>query len=255
MNVHTPDEPELTLRPAFLAYVDVMGMRQRLKEGATRDVLVALGTFRAMVVGLEERKADRAKEAKHGQTLQMATFSDCIALSCPPIPEETGWLVFELQVMCQFLVKVGFYPRGAITVGGLYHEGTFLIGPSLVEAHGLEQNVSKYPRIVVADSAATLAHLPSVEGDGRPGPLQTRVDLDGIRYLSIYPQGLTEGKLAQPKERATAAKEAIQARRANQKSPERPQSAVEAMGTLGRDTWMLRYLDSVIEAASASTED
>ena len=53
----------------------------------------------------------------------------------------------------------GFYVRGAVTVGNLFHDAACVFGPALVRAHDLELRKAKFPRIILDPDAPELSGL------------------------------------------------------------------------------------------------
>jgi hypothetical protein len=83
------------------------------------------------------------------------------------------FIKFSLSQLCTFLLLQGLYTRGAIVVGKAIHTGQVLYGPAVVEAHLLEINVAKYPRIVLTEAADAL-FAPR---------WQNPRDADGLKFL------------------------------------------------------------------------
>jgi hypothetical protein len=238
----------LSFDPALVAYLDVLGMKSYVQRQPPIDALNAIAALRFHATKVVERNEDRiAHGIPFGSSIQAAFFSDSLAVSCRPDPDEAAWMLFDLQLLCGFLLQQGLYVRGAITVGGLFHEGSTILGPALVEAYQLEQQIARYPRIIVAPAAEALCLGPRKQG-APPGTPQTLVDADGVLYLSMYPRGGPGAELVL--ERAAEAKRVLSVRGAAR--PAAPE--MEALGHRVRDRWMLRYLDSVIAEKTQELE-
>lgn len=84
--------------------------------------------------------------------IQFSFFSDNFAVSAP-IGHDHVKMIFKIIAFATHeLLRVGFLIRGAVTLGGLYHDDAGVIfGPALVEAVAIEKKAC-YPRIVCSDS-------------------------------------------------------------------------------------------------------
>jgi hypothetical protein len=58
------------------------------------------------------------------------------------------------EELSRTLLRAGYFARGAITKGLLYHDHNMVFGPAFLEAYRLETTVSKFPRIMVPRSVA-----------------------------------------------------------------------------------------------------
>lgn len=78
------------------------------------------------------------------------TFSDCMVLS------QRGTFVVPLFIsiaqLVMALLDLGVLVRGGVCFGPLYHDGSVVFGPALVEAYHLESACAKSPRILVSEA-------------------------------------------------------------------------------------------------------
>jgi len=79
----------------------------------------------------------------------MTTFSDNVVVSKPFAPNDVWWLLQGLATTQLGLASLGFWMRGGVTVGGLFHDDKIVFGPALNRAYYLESKVAKFPRIIV----------------------------------------------------------------------------------------------------------
>ena len=84
-----------------------------------------------------------------------------------------------VQSTCKSLLDLGFYTRGAIVLGDLWHRTEVIYGPALLDAHKLEREVAVYPRMLIAPDA-----LPVVRAI--PVRALVRLDFDGLSHLDIF---------------------------------------------------------------------
>jgi len=130
----------------YCAFVDILG-------------------FRALIEGLREHKVDpqslkrllsQMHDPLHGDREEFASsdfralsISDAVALSTKTTGNGLGHLLFVLEELALGLLFDGFFIRGAIVKGNLYHDTKTVFGEALVEAYRLESEVARYPRIMV----------------------------------------------------------------------------------------------------------
>ena len=182
--------PELEFGPRFLAYFDILGWSDLIRSKRGTDVadkiigaILQLKNARQLISEGQEMAAGGVVD--FGRTLTASFFSDSMLYSCAAEPNEAAWLTDRVRLMCRWLLSEGLYTRGAVVVGDLHHEpdGTIL-GRALIEAHEIERDVAKYPRLIVTDAASGL-----LASAGEPtqtlGPF-VRTDSDGLAYLDIF---------------------------------------------------------------------
>jgi hypothetical protein len=148
----------------FIAFVDILGFAnivarmprdQHLFETA-RDALKDLDRQARLVQRYRrEHREKRRDKIRKGEVslvpdtnLQMTAFSDCYVLS----EVSPAWhVIAAVQALGSRFLTEGILTRGAVVLGKAYHNGRVLFGPGIVEAYNLEQEVAKYPRILVSE--------------------------------------------------------------------------------------------------------
>lgn len=122
---------------------------------------------------------------------EAAFFSDSFVLSVASPENQLIHLVRETGYLCRYLLLQGLPCSGAIATGPLHHDGRFVVGPALVEAHRLEQSVSIYPRVILDDATTEWWKHDFRLIDGR-GPAHFQLeglvkrDRDGCHFLDIF---------------------------------------------------------------------
>lgn len=82
--------------------------------------------------------------------MEFTAFSDCFVLSSR-IPEDPiNFSLYQIALICTFLLWSGLFVRGAVVEGNLYHRENVVLGPALLDAYGKEQKEAIYPRIIVS---------------------------------------------------------------------------------------------------------
>ncbi len=156
-----PDITASTLRGAYptriACFVDVLGFSRDVLEIERRPGLFLSVDAVLRHVWMCKRDLDKARQTKGVNfDARMSQFSDCLVTSYLP---ETG-AVFRALADAAFLghvmLRAGYLPRGAITLGRLHHDDVVVFGQGLIEAVELEKDQVDTPRILVTDSVMGL---------------------------------------------------------------------------------------------------
>lgn len=79
----------------------------------------------------------------------ITSFSDNVVVSVP-LRENYIFTTIEAMARVQLgLAMAGFWVRGAITYGSLFHDDSIVFGPALNRAYELEHNYTIYPRALL----------------------------------------------------------------------------------------------------------
>jgi hypothetical protein len=178
----------------IVAMVDILGFSEIVQQARTkadkfkllRDVL---NTVEGQVNRLEEYRQLCNPPPSHRVSflsrtdIRMAAFSDCYLISDECSDEVSGAKVMTaVQALGSHLLTQGILTRGAIVCGEAYHDDRIAFGPAIIKAHKIEQDVAKYPRIIVTDEV-----LEALDWE-----IQTfwegivRRDIDGSRFINVF---------------------------------------------------------------------
>jgi hypothetical protein len=144
------------LRPSVVLVIDILGFTRR-SLAADREDFVRL--YRAIT------RAQRFLKPLSARSYELKVYTDNIVI-CWPIGVRTdsefplGVTMLQAAAFQMSLTCDGYCARGAIAIGDVFADRRTVFGPALIEAHEQEQ-AAKYPRIVLAPSAAAhaLAHV------------------------------------------------------------------------------------------------
>lgn len=144
-----------------VAFIDILGFSDLVVRSA-KDVQFLNRLHQALRI-VQHQGRTWATQAMTGRggvekaTAQLAAmdfrsqaFSDCIVLS----QRGTFVVLLFLSVaqLVMALLELGVLVRGAIALGPLYHDGSIVFGPALIEAYHLESRCAKFPRILVSEA-------------------------------------------------------------------------------------------------------
>lgn len=79
--------------------------------------------------------------------------------------------------------------RGGVVVGSAYHHHRVVFGPAVIHAYELEQDVAKYPRIVVTDAVRNAAW------DYHQGFCRGKLflqDIDGCWFINVFEPAISK---------------------------------------------------------------
>jgi len=146
------DQPNQKLRAPrhgyvdrYCAFIDILGF-QRLITGlkGTDEQFLAL------------REALKRVHAPVGQPtvnwhtdFRAQSISDTVAISTLATDGGLIPLFQVIEALAIDLLKEGYFIRGALTKGKLYHDDTMVFGEALVRAYELENTVARYPRVII----------------------------------------------------------------------------------------------------------
>jgi hypothetical protein len=133
-------EPEYAER--YCAFVDILGFRQ-LVEGLSSNP----SGFQALKKLL--RKVHSPTAASGGVTVLVQSVSDAVAISSPLNASGLLEIVLALQALALDLLHEGYFVRGAIVRGPLYHDEHMVFGEALIRAYDFETEVARFPRIIL----------------------------------------------------------------------------------------------------------
>ncbi len=156
----------------YCAFVDILGFSalistigeaatEKLKNGQVEEVRKLLQVVHSppyimAPIGIDDYQAN--------------TISDAIAISAATNARGL-LLIFEmLEDLSLELLNKGYFCRGAIVKGPLFHDRTMVFGEALIKAYRMESTVAKYPRVVVSgDVAADFTRYETEEFEGALG--------------------------------------------------------------------------------------
>lgn len=121
-------------------------------------------------------------------------FSDNLVRSSPADWAGMVSVAYSIIILAIRLLVRGIFVRGGITIGNLCHEESLVFGPALMEAYRMEQELARYPRVVLSPPALALMCVEPPYGDvGANLRKIFRVDDSEIAYLHFLSENAMEG--------------------------------------------------------------
>lgn len=100
-------------------------------------------------------------------------FSDSIILSAPFSDTSRDDFINQAAYLQLEMLRHGVLTRGGIAVGKHFQSRDFVASQGVIEAYEIEQNISKFPRVVVTDNFLDLAYS---DGNFSGSPMARFID-------------------------------------------------------------------------------
>lgn len=174
LNPYVSTEGQRLLHNSVVAFVDILGFKERVKDakkkGNSQDIFTEFQDVISNAFGiLNDSFANDCHEISGGvsdikNNYQFRIFTDCILIGSPIRKtrspgvsieglDEFYKVLYMLHFLQSQLVNCGFFVRGAITVGEFYMDEVTIYGLAAIDAYEAESKQAKYPRIILTKSA------------------------------------------------------------------------------------------------------
>ena len=122
--------------------------------------------------------------------VDISTFSDCIVVSKTlDTPNSFFCLVNMAYFALTEMIEYGFFARGAIAIGNLYHDEKVVFGQAMVDAYLMESNSAIYPRVIIKktdlERMITDNNFNSRDDERRYYGHVTQIDNDGFVFVDF----------------------------------------------------------------------
>lgn len=138
-------ENEILYLERYCAFIDILGFREivsQLDRGKTH-VLTLI-----RLLG-EIHQPKRGLSSLANADLRVQSISDAVAISAAPTPEGLAQLFLATDALTIKLLSTGYFIRGAIAKGRLYHDDNMIFGEALVRAYQFESQIARYARLLI----------------------------------------------------------------------------------------------------------
>ncbi len=129
----------------YCAFVDILGFRQLigvLKENERQSVALR-DVLRKVHAPVNEPTVNWQID------FRAQCISDAVAISTLATDAGLVLLFQVIEKLAVDLLREGYFIRGALVKGKLYHDASMVFGEALVRAYELENAVVRYPRVMV----------------------------------------------------------------------------------------------------------
>lgn len=141
----------------YCAFIDILGFSQLV--GELRNDPSRFVEIQQLLASIHEPPKFQVNAGRKQQSdLQAQSISDAIAISTNANDAGLVALIFTVGQLVRRLLRQGYFARGAICKGRLYHDQKTIFGEALIRAYTLESEVARYPRIMIAKEVVDDAH-------------------------------------------------------------------------------------------------
>jgi len=160
---------DFTASNYYIAYFDILGYEHMMKTDKDitnlskkiYDAIEDIVLSKEVIADVYAERYDETNDPNivHGE-IRHKVFSDNF-LIC----SKTNWsgLMYVAYNLQRFLIQEGLFIRGAICYGSLYFSEDFICGTGIISAYKLENEISIFPRVIIAES-----FLHAIEEDSLP---------------------------------------------------------------------------------------
>ena len=143
--------PNKTFDRYLIAYVDFLGIKERMKKESSYE---SLHFLKALLTGAR-RKAAFIQRVNAIDDFIIKVFSDNIVIAQKiqdDIVSDQIISILNLVSLLQFeaFFQFDFPLRGGITIGELFIDDSVVWGTGLIEAYQIENSLANYPRVIVS---------------------------------------------------------------------------------------------------------
>jgi hypothetical protein len=138
--------PETQYEERYCAFVDILGFSDLI--GEIRNGKARFETVRDL---LEKIHKPRTFElvGQGDADFQAQSISDAIAISTRLTEAGLGMIIDVVEQLTFNALHAGYFTRGGLCRGLLYHDQNMVFGEALVKAYHLESRFARYPRIMI----------------------------------------------------------------------------------------------------------
>jgi hypothetical protein len=128
----------------YFAFVDILGFSNLIRQSERGAIDVKAVHDLLKVV---HKPPTKARLWDHG--IQTQSISDAVAISTKSNDEGLETILWALKSLSFKLLDMGYFVRGGLVRGALFHQQNTVFGPAFLDAYHLESAVAKFPRIMI----------------------------------------------------------------------------------------------------------
>jgi hypothetical protein len=131
----------------YCAYVDILGFSQLIADIPSNAELFRIVR---MLLEIVQRPPEPDLSTYERAELRGQSISDAVCLSASLSARSLTNLLYMIGRIALRLLSVGYFVRGAVVKGRLFHDEKMIFGEALIRAYKLESEVARMPLIILA---------------------------------------------------------------------------------------------------------
>ncbi|MFI8715184.1 hypothetical protein [Brevibacillus brevis] len=150
---YDPSNPQMV--HSAVCFTDILGFSQMVLDAHQN------GTGDQLLQRLHKILTEQYEDLKPEEDYMgvFKAFTDNIVIGLPIYDDgesQLGGIFLDFASFQLALTLEGFFIRGGLAVGDYYGDNEFAYGPSIIEAHYLENNQAIHPRIILSDESVQM---------------------------------------------------------------------------------------------------
>ena len=133
-----------------VAFIDILGFKN-LVYAANNNIMYR-NSIKDIIEFIYREKEDNDKGILSLKEIgkEVSVFSDNIVISMNTNSEGAFFytIMDAIHIQIELLAK-GFFVRGGLTIGDIFHDGRIIFGPALIKAYELESEKANWARIII----------------------------------------------------------------------------------------------------------
>ncbi len=159
-----PDEDksmDFSYKNRFVAFLDILGFRDVIDRSKREPPEVTIEEILSLLNYPEPVAKGKMLIGEVGDIWEsdhkFTQFSDNIVISTEYSEAGLLYLVDHIERIAFGLLRLGFFCRGGIASGLLYHDKNIVFGPAMIEAYDLEHEKAVHPRVILSEDVKRFA--------------------------------------------------------------------------------------------------
>jgi hypothetical protein len=136
----------------YCAYIDILGFADLMAD--LRSGNIKFEAIRDILKRIHKPYDPQIIDVEHCD-FRAQSISDAVALSTRCTVPGLSMLFAAVRKLAEASLHEGYFLRGAICKGLLFHDDTTVFGEALVKAYRLESAIVKFPRIMLAKNVVS----------------------------------------------------------------------------------------------------
>lgn len=141
----------------YFAFIDVLGFSEliaAIRRCKTEcEKAAAFNSVKALLQAVHSPSSELNQD-DHPADFRSQSISDAVAVSAAVNRSGLLMLLDSIEKLALQLLSEGYFIRGAIVRGPLYHDDNMVFGEALIRAYQLESQIVRFPRIMVERAVA-----------------------------------------------------------------------------------------------------